>query len=382
MILIMGGGLSGCLLAYRLTLLKRPPQFLLIESSTEICGNHTWSFHHSDLHPEVLKWVEPLISKSWNHQEIIFPDHRRLFSQPYHSILSSEFATKIRAKVGDRIQTGVLIKKLSPKGIITESGQRIEARVILDARGLDARHPSAHLESGFQKFHGLDLELEAPHSLQHPIIMDATCEQRDGFRFIYCLPWSDTQILIEDTRYSDTSAFDPQEYRTEVFDYCRKRNWRVKSVLRQESAALPIPLFPFPEPHSTEADWVVPIGMKGNFFHLTTGYSLPFAAQTAEIIARAAESHPDLSDVKIRRVLSPLQDRLRQQSKYFALLNRMLFRAADPLQRWKVFSKFYRRPEDLIFRFYAGELTKFDQIRILTGKPPVPVFRAFQQLQL
>jgi lycopene beta-cyclase len=57
----------------------------------------------------------------------------------------------------------------------------------------------------------------------------------------------------------------------------------------------------------------------------------------------------------------------------------MLF-AAAPEQRWRVFARFYRLPENLIERFYAGRSTRADQARVLCGKPPVPVLGAIRAL--
>ena len=54
----------------------------------------------------------------------------------------------------------------------------------------------------------------------------------------------------------------------------------------------------------------------------------------------------------------------------------MLFRAADPPQRYRILERFYRLPEPLIARFYAGRSTLADRVRILAGKPPVSVGRA------
>jgi lycopene beta-cyclase len=42
--------------------------------------------------------------------------------------------------------------------------------------------------------------------------------------------------------------------------------------------------------------------------------------------------------------------------------------------------RFYGLPEDLIARFYAGKLTLTDRLRILSGKPPVPVLAALQAI--
>ena len=51
----------------------------------------------------------------------------------------------------------------------------------------------------------------------------------------------------------------------------------------------------------------------------------------------------------------------------------MLFDAARPDERYRIFERFYRLREPLIERFYAGETTLGDKARILSGKPPVPI---------
>jgi len=62
------------------------------------------------------------------------------------------------------------------------------------------------------------------------------------------------------------------------------------------------------------------------------------------------------------------------------MLNRMLFHAAKPHERYKVLQRFYRLPPGLIGRFYAGESNVFDKLRILTGRPPIPIPRALGAL--
>ena len=58
----------------------------------------------------------------------------------------------------------------------------------------------------------------------------------------------------------------------------------------------------------------------------------------------------------------------------------MLFLAAKPNERVRVFEHFYRLPDDLVGRFYGGRLSLADKARILTGKPPVPVLRALKAI--
>jgi lycopene beta-cyclase len=56
----------------------------------------------------------------------------------------------------------------------------------------------------------------------------------------------------------------------------------------------------------------------------------------------------------------------------------MLFKAAEPADRYLVLQRFYRLPASLIARFYAGRSTLADKVRVLIGKPPVRIGRAIR----
>ena len=58
------------------------------------------------------------------------------------------------------------------------------------------------------------------------------------------------------------------------------------------------------------------------------------------------------------------------------MLTKMLFATAAPDLRYVVLQRFYRLNCGLIERFYAGKSTLADRLRVLTGKPPVPFFKA------
>ncbi len=375
MIVIVGGGLAGCLLAYRLATLPVPPPLLLIESSPHLCGNHTWSFHQLDLDKKTFEWITPLLSHSWAHQDVRFSTTHRHFDIPYHAIRSEELARKIDTLLGHRVRLREEVEELCSDHIILKSGERIAAQAVFDARGM---RPASASSCGYQKFFGLEIELEHPHDLQGPVIMDATCDQRDGFRFFYLLPWSPTRLLIEDTRYSNTPELDPTEMSEEIARYCHAKQWQIKSITRTESAALPIP---FREPDSTcTVGGPLEIGLRGGYFHLTTGYSLGYAAQVAECMASHIEKDPRCDSETLKKHLEIHRRKIHHASRFFALLNRMLFKAALPERRSLIFSRFYRLSEGLIFRFYSGNLTWRDQLRILSGKPPVPILAAMRQM--
>ena len=58
----------------------------------------------------------------------------------------------------------------------------------------------------------------------------------------------------------------------------------------------------------------------------------------------------------------------------------LLFDGAEPAKRHKVLRRFYGLNQRLIERFYAGQSTWRDRLRILAGRPPLPVSNALAVL--
>ncbi|HWW25422.1 MAG TPA: lycopene cyclase family protein, partial [Caulobacter sp.] len=106
----------------------------------------------------------------------------------------------------------------------------------------------------------------------------------------------------------------------------------------------------------------------------TTGYSLPDAARLAETIAAL----PRITSASVRACVEARSKAVWRQRRFLRLLNRMLFRACAPQDRYKILERFYRLPPGLIQRFYAARLSRWDKARILIGKPPVPISAAIK----
>jgi lycopene beta-cyclase len=234
------------------------------------------------------------------------------------------------------------------------------------------------LELGWQKFVGREYRFREPHRVDRPVIMDATVDQSDGYRFVYCLPFSDTEMLVEDTYYADGPELDGEELGTRLDAYVAKRGWRSREIIREESGVLPVAMG-----GDFGAFWrvggarVAKFGMRGGFFHPTTGYTFPDAVRTAVLLARQKDMNgAALHDTFEREAAGTWRKR-----DFYRTLNTLLFRAADPPDRYKVLERFYRLDPALISRFYAGQSTMLDRIRILSGKPPVPVGRAVAALK-
>lgn len=373
-VLIAGAGLAAALLAQRLS---RTPglEVIILEASGTPFGDHTWSFHLADVPKTDLRWLEPLIAHRWSGQSVRFRDYQRHLSSGYASLTSESVRSAMERLPNVKIMPHAPVAAIGPHGAVLEAGDRVEADCVIDARGFRQSHA---LALGYQKFVGLEVETEAPHGIVDPVIMDASVDQLDGYRFIYLLPFSPTRVLIEDTRYADGLEQDHRAYERAIQDYATQQGWTIARTVRCESGVLPITLAHDAERFWSEAPEDVPqVGMRAALFHPTTGYSLPDAVRVANIVADAWPI--DSSDLASRIRMHALE-RHRSQG-FYRLLNRMLFRAAKPDRRHLVLQRFYRLPQPLIERFYAGESTSMDVARILTGKPPVPIHKALACLR-
>ncbi len=355
---ILGGGLAGGLIAFALSQRRPDVAFEVIERGETLGGNHVWSFFDGDIADEDRWIVDPFISHQWSGYEVRFPAHRRVLGATYHSIESEQFDRVLRERL--------------PAGSI-----RLNATVddMPDGAVIDTRGPGdlSTLDAGWQKFVGLLLNTDAPHGLTRPIVMDATVEQIDGYRFVYVLPFGPNQLFIEDTYYSDSPELDVEGVRARVLDYATSHGWRVTPANRMESGVLPVVVNgDFDAYWRSTGEGVAKAGMRSGLFHPTTGYSLPDAVRLASAIVRA----PDLSGPALEQLTRDHAARAWKGRGFYRMLDTMLFRAAYPHERYRIMERFYTLSEPLIARFYAARSTRFDQLRILTGKPPIPIPRA------
>jgi lycopene beta-cyclase len=370
-LILAGGGLASSLIAYRVNQLRPQLKIAIVERDGTLGGNHTWCFHGTDVTPEQLEWLSPFVASRWEGQEVRFPKRQRTLSTPYLAATSDRLAEVMQGS-GVETVSGTEAVALSPSSL-TLADQRTLRGTVLDGRG--ARRSDA-INIAFQKFLGLEVRFEAPHGLTKPIIMDATVPQTDGYRFVYVLPFTKDTALIEDTYYADGETLPRENLRQGIEDYAQKQGWRIAEVIREEEGVLPIVLEGDLDAYLAELRDAAPIGLRAALFHPVTGYSLPEAARLADLIAVQV----DLSPEALRRTIEAHSHERWRRHRFSRLLNRMLFRAAEPQLRYIVLERFYGLPQKLIERFYAGETTNGDRLRILAGKPPVPISKAIRAL--
>jgi lycopene beta-cyclase len=360
--LLVGGGLQNALIA--LALLRRDPSARvgLVERGATLGGNHLWCFHSLDLSEAGQALAAPLVVQRWGGYTVRFPSFERRLNTAYAAVSSERLAEHVPSVFAEHPRSQLFLQRSAAQvlanSVVLDGGEELRARLVIDARGPEA-HSGEHV-IGYQKFVGLELELEQPTALTEPIVMDATVRQEDGFRFVYALPLSPTRVLVEDTYFADGPELDVPTLRNRALSYAHELGLGISRICREETGILPL------LSAATAARRSSPFraGYAGGWFHPTTGYSFPIAARLA---LHVASTTPEtLFDASYRALAS---EHARQQ-RFACLLNRLLFQAVPQDARRNVLERFYKLPEPSIARFYALSTTAFDRARIVCGRPP------------
>ncbi|MEJ7602709.1 MAG: lycopene beta-cyclase CrtY [Kofleriaceae bacterium] len=351
---IVGGGLQAGLLALAIRAEQPGARVAIVEHGAALGGNHTWCFHAGDTGAD-MEWLEPLVVGRWAGYDVAFPAHRRTLASPYAYVTSERLDHCVRGVV-DELWLGNPATEIGPHRVATAS-RAMTAVVVIDTRGPD--HLPAG-RSGWQTFVGREVHVPG-HGLAHPMVMDATVEQRDAFTFMYVLPLAPDRLLIEDTAFADAPYLDVARGRQAISHYANLRGWDLREVVREETGILPLPLALDPA-LPTRSPLIA--GYAGGWFHPVTGYSFPIAARLASIVAGLGPEAlfgPELATHAAAH---------HAQLAFATRLNRMLFGWFQPRDRYHVLERFYRLPEARIRRFYALQQTAVDRARMFLGRPP------------
>jgi len=364
---IVGGGLQGCLLAHALAWHRPEATVLLVERADELCGNHTWSFHETDVSETARGWFAPLIVHRWPGYRVAFPDLARRVNIPYATITSDRLRGATMALAGGEaertaggrlvVRTGEACEILSPTALRLGGSADISCRVVIDCRGQTA---AATGGAGYQTFLGQEHETTRPWPASEPTVMDVPADQAEGFEFLYELPLGPNRVLLEYTRFHEEPTCDHARAAALIDARLAAAAAGPTTLVRTERGCLPMPYATAARATPSPAG-----GYAGGWYHAATGYSMPLAVRFAELVAQTAP-HRVAAEV----AAAAASDGPRRAFSRF--LNRLLFCLVRSEDRWKIFRRFYGvLPDERIARFYAHRFTFTDAARIVIGRPPM-----------
>jgi len=335
---IVGAGMSGLSLAVALA--ARGIEVVVHEAAAEPPSARTFCGFEVEGHP-----FEAAVGHRWSRVAVARRGgtiERALTEHPY-------------AKIDGRAFVDEALRQLEGAGATL----RFEAPVS-DVRTLDASHvfdsrPIRSEGALLQQFVGRFVRTEAPRfDPDRAMLMDFRVDQSRGVHFLYVLPTSETEALVEDTYFSR------QPLDAAIFEGTLGRALEPLGpleVLASEEGTIPMSTErPPPAPPR-----VTRIGVAGGVAKPSTGYAFLFAQRHARAIADAL-SRGEKPPATVRRPRDRFLDEI-----FLARIE------AEPAEAYQLFVRLFENMEgDRLARFLSECARPSDLLQVVTALPMGP----------
>ncbi|MGN7513645.1 MAG: lycopene cyclase family protein [Allomuricauda sp.] len=192
--------------------------------------------------------------------------------------------------------------------------------------------------------------------------MDFSVPQKGNTRFMYVLPFSENQALVEYTLFSE-HLLETNEYEEAIKTYIKTKFGDIPFVIEEtEYGSIPMTCYPF---HKHNSDRIFYIGIAGGWAKPSTGYTF---YNTSRQVPKLVEH------VKAGKPLSQFYQKSRF-TFYDMLLLDILYEN-NHLGHEIFESMFKRRKASLILKFLENETNLWEELKIVTAPKPMPFIKA------
>ncbi len=283
--IIAGGGCAGRSLAYQMSLHEslKEKKILIIEKEVKNQNDRTWSFWESRPGP-----FEEIVHKRWENAWVHYGCvSRKLKLRPfvYKTILGKdfyEFTDKAFQNTTNISYTNATVHSIDKSGRIISNIGEFEGKWIFSSllAKPDKVNPYHWL---WQHFYGKVIRTSNPQFDPNAVtFMDFRVPQIDGTCFMYILPFSETEALLEFTVFSkDTWA--KEQYVEQLEKYIVRHIDCSYEVIEEEMGA--IPMTDFPLKRAEKDSKIIKIGSAGGASKGSTGYTFSRIQEDAALMA-------------------------------------------------------------------------------------------------
>lgn len=191
--------------------------------------------------------------------------------------------------------------------------------------------------------------------------MDFSIPQRGNTRFMYVLPLSETEALIEYTLFSK-DLLPVAEYEDAIKDYLTDKGVSHYTITETEKGNIPMTCYPFWEENTKN---IMNIGSAGGWTKASTGYTFKNTTKKSRELLSFMQKHDDFRKLGGKN----------RFWFYDLLLLDILYKTNEIGST--VFSAMFRkvRPQ-LIFKFLDEETTFTEELKVIWACPKMPFIKA------
>ncbi|UMY66539.1 MULTISPECIES: lycopene cyclase family protein [unclassified Flavobacterium] len=361
-----GSGLAALMTAYKMLRSGRfgGDRILMIDPDRKSANDRTWCFWDK----RVNVW-DDVVGHEW--EQAFFADDKAgrtfaLHPYRYRLIRSGRFYEKIKEEIRRHPNVYWLqeeVVSFADEGnnvrVMTRSREVVGHRLFnsLYSAPDDPRYPmlQQHFVGWFVK---------TPAAAFDPStagLMDFSVPQKGNTRFMYVLPFSPHEALVEYTLFSK-DLLPKTEYEDAIRDYLSQKGITTYDIQEEEQGSIPMTTFPFWKRNTQN---ILHIGTAGGWTKASTGYTFRNTDKLSDRLVAFLSDDADFRRFhKAGRFLF-----------YDALLLDVLWRSNEKGR--SVFSALFRKGDpSLVFRFLDEETTLAQDLAIIWRCPKVPFLKA------
>lgn len=192
--------------------------------------------------------------------------------------------------------------------------------------------------------------------------MDFSIPQNGNTRFMYVLPFSETEALVEYTLFSEY-LLEKEVYEDAIKNYIEEKfPGTIYTIQEKEFGTIPMTCYPF---HHKNTNWIFHIGIAGGWAKPSTGFTF---YHTSQQIIKLVEH------LKIGKPLSQFHQKSR--FGFYDMLLLDILHKNNHLGASIFTSLFKKRKPSLILKFLGNETNLWEELQIVTAPKPMPFIKA------
>ena len=364
-----GAGLSALMTVYRMMLSGKfiDKTILLIDQNPKKTNDRTWCFWENG----PGDW-ESIVSQRWHFAYFVNEAvKRKLELKPYtyKMVLGIDFYNFIFAEISKHTNITFLNEKVTSFSDMEDHVEVRTATQIFHCNKLLNSIFNPHKVKNQEKYpllqqHFIGWKIKSQTEVFNPecaTFMDFSVPQKGNTRFMYVLPTSKTEALVEYTLFSK-DLLPEQAYETAIADYLKQLGTSEYEITEKEQGSIPMTTFPFWESNTKN---VLNIGSAGGWTKASTGYTFKNSDKKSKALVAFLENENDLrkfhKNNKFRFYDTLLLDILDQKNETGAQIFSALFKKGNP---------------EIIFKFLDEETTLFQDLQVILKCPKKPFISA------
>ena len=343
--------------------------FAIIESNSKVENDKTYCFWaHSN--SSIVRELSPIISHSYSVINVNQTDSQKIDEQPYNYIRSADLYNYTKEKSN---QHNIPIHRDQVEQIsagndfytVKTTNSVFYSRFIFDSRTPSLSNLNSKEIYIHQSFYGLYIKCENDvFEKQAFNMMNFNIEQSNYTQFIYILPFSSNEALVELTRFGVDKI--DTNYAKGILDNFLSQSFGDYKILGDETGCIPMTTF---QSYGSEFDGVLNTGANANMIKPSTGYGFKKMFEYAEVVSNKilAGDYEHFNKM-------PLQSKSR-----FLFYDRLLLTILLhwPSEGKRIFTRLFKRHSILtIFQFLDEKTTLYQEIKIFLSLPVIPFLKA------